>query len=261
MFVRYKAQTLPDVYKITKLFFDINFNAQLKFWTDNKMETWFWILGWILSILTVAGNGFTVLLVGGQRRLRTKPPHSSLSVADFCVVAFVVPLLFFCDIRGGCNWPRPYGTWVDFIRWLFAYASIMNLCSLVLDRYMAVVRPLKYVNFMTTRRITKLIFFSWVIPFCLAIFSVFMSLYSTFSLWRIVLSVCSWDFLQLQVNFLFYFHGNSCVQANAIISHLGKTVTFQPPRFDFQHSWQISSCNVGSCGGLRPGLFRNLLAL
>ena len=128
--------------------------------------------------------------MGGQLRLRTKPTHSSLSVADFCVGAFVVPLLFFCDIRGGCNWPRPYGTWVDFIRWLFAYASAMNLCSLVLDRYMAVVRPLKYVNFMTTRRITKLIFFSWVIPFCLAIFSVFMSLYSTFSLCRIVLSVC-----------------------------------------------------------------------
>ena len=156
------------------------------------METWFWILGWILSILTIAGNGFTVLLVGGQRRLRTKTNVFivSLAVADFCVGAFVVPSLFFCEIRGGCNWPRPYGTWVDFIRWFFAYASIMNLCSLVLDRYMAVVRPLKYVNFMTTRRITKLIFFSWVIPFCLAIFSVFMSLYSTFSLCRIVLSVC-----------------------------------------------------------------------
>ena len=172
MFVRYKAQTLPDVYKITKLFFDINFNAQLKFWTDNKMETWFWILGWILSILTVAGNGFTVLLVGGQPRLRTKTNALivSLAVADFCVGAFVVPSLFFCDIRGGCNWPQLYASWVDFIRWLFAYASIMNLSSLVLDRYVAIVKPLKYVNYMTTRRITKLIFFSWVIPFCLAIF-------------------------------------------------------------------------------------------
>ena len=156
------------------------------------METWFWILGWILSILTVAGNGFTVLLVGSQRRLRTKPNALivSLAVADFCVGAFVVPSLFFCDFRGGCNWPRPYASWVNFIRSLFACASIMNLCSLVLDRYVAIVKPLKYVNFMTTRRITKLIFFSWVIPFCLAIFSVFMSLYSTFSLYRIVLSVC-----------------------------------------------------------------------
>ena len=97
---------------------------------------------------------------------------------------------FFCDIRGGCNWPRYYASWADFIRWLYVYASIMNLCSLVLDRYMAIVKPLKYVNFMTTRRITKLIFFSWVIPFCFAIFSVFMSLYLTFSLCRIVLSVC-----------------------------------------------------------------------
>ena len=133
------------------------------------METWFWILGWILSILTIAGDGFTVLLVGRQGRLRIKTNALivSFSVADFCVGAFVVPLLFFCDIRGGCNWPRPYASWVDFIRWLFAYASIMNLCSLVLDRYVAVVNPLKYVNFMTTRRITKLIFFSWAIPFCL----------------------------------------------------------------------------------------------
>ena len=192
MFVRYKAQTLPDVYKITKLFLDINFNAQLKFWTDNKMETWFWILGWILSILTVAGNGFTVLLVGGQPRLRTKTNALivSLAVADFCVGAFVVPSLFFCDIRGGCNWPRTYGPWVEFVKWLFEYASIMNLCSLVLDRYMAIVKPLKYVNFMTMRRITKLIFFSWVIPLCIAISSVFISLYLTFSSSRIVLSVC-----------------------------------------------------------------------
>ena len=156
------------------------------------METWFWILGWILSILTIAGNGFTVHLVGGERRLRTKTNAFivSLAVANFCVGAFVVPSLFFCHIRGGCNWPQPYASWVDFIRWLYVYASIMNLCSLVLDRYMAVVKPLKYVNFMTTRRITKLIFFSWVIPFCLAFFSFFISLYSTFSLCRIVLSVC-----------------------------------------------------------------------
>ena len=156
------------------------------------METLFWILGWILSILTIGGNGFTVLLVGGQRRLRTKTNALivSLSVADFCVGAFIVPSLFFCHIRGGCDWPRPYASWMDFIRWLFVCASIMNLCSLLLDRYVAVVKPLQYVNFMTTRRITKLIFFSWVIPFCLVIFFVFMSLYSTFSLCRIVLSVC-----------------------------------------------------------------------
>ena len=67
-------------------FKDFNLNADLKIFTDYKMESWFWILGWILSILTIAGNGFTLLLVGGQRRPRTKTnaPIVSLAVADFC---------------------------------------------------------------------------------------------------------------------------------------------------------------------------------
>ena len=195
MFVRYKAQTLPDVYKITKpvSFKDVNLNAQLKLSTEYKMETWFWILGWILPILTIEGNGFTVLLVGIRRRLRTKPNALivSLGVADFCVGAFAVPSLFFCDIRGDCNWPRPYASWVEFIRWLFAYASTMNLCSLVLDRYVAIVKPLKYVNFMTARRVTQLTFFSWLIALGFVIFSVIMVLNLTFSSYIMVLSVCS----------------------------------------------------------------------
>ena len=130
------------------------------------METWFWILGGILSILTIAGNGFTVLLVISQSRLPTKTNALivSLSVADFCVGVFVVPSLFFCHIGGGCNWPRPYASWVDFIRWLFAYASTMNLCSLALDRYVAVVKPLKYVNFMTARRRVTQLTFSLGLP-------------------------------------------------------------------------------------------------
>ena len=110
-------QLLPDVNRL-KLSRNSTYYFQLKICTDNKMESWYWILGWILSILTITGNGFIVLLVSCQRQLRTKTNAliGSLSVADFCVGAFVVPSLFFCHIRGGCNWPRPYASWVDFIR-------------------------------------------------------------------------------------------------------------------------------------------------
>ena len=147
-------------------------NASLNICTDYKMESWFWILGWILSILTIAGNGFTLLLVISQRRprIKTNALIVSLAVADFCVGAFAVPSLFFC--RGGSNWPRPYASWVDFIRWLFRYASIINPCSLVVDRYMAVVKPLKYVDFMPARRITHLTLIPWFTPLRLAICSV-----------------------------------------------------------------------------------------
>ena len=130
------------------------------------METWFWILGWVLSFLTIIGNGFTIFLVCSRRNLRTKPNAFivSLAVADFCVGLSVIPSLFFCDITNTCHWPQRWLSWVNFIRWLFSYTSVANLCSLVLDRFIAIVHPLKYITLMTRRRITQAIFFSWALP-------------------------------------------------------------------------------------------------
>ena len=58
---------------------------------------------------------------------------------------------------------------MELVRWLFGFASVTNLCSLVLDRYIAVVKPLKYLTFMTSRRVKQMIFFSWAIPVVLDI--------------------------------------------------------------------------------------------
>ena len=133
------------------------------------METWFWVLGWALSVLTITGNGFIIFLVGRNRPLRTKTNAfiASLAVADFLVGVGVVPSLFFCEISGGgCKWSRAWSSWLpDLIRWLFGYASAFNLCSLVTDRYIAIVKPLKYVTCVTPRRVIQMIFLSWAIPF------------------------------------------------------------------------------------------------
>ena len=130
------------------------------------MKAWFWILGWSLSILTIAGNGFIIFLVCSKRQLRTKTNAFvvSLAVADFCVGMSVVPSLFFCEMENWCNIPQSWLSWVHIIRWLFSYASVMNLCSLVLERYIAVVKPLKYLTFMTHRRVIQLISLSWAVP-------------------------------------------------------------------------------------------------
>ena len=132
---------------------------------NRKMETLFWILGWFLSFLTIIGNGFTIFLVCSRRNLRTKTNAFivSLAVADFCVGLSVIPSLFFCDITNTCHWPDYWFSWVNIIRLLFSHASTLNLCALVLDRFIAIVYPLQYITLMTRRRITQAIFFSWVL--------------------------------------------------------------------------------------------------
>ena len=130
------------------------------------METWFWILGWVLSFLTITGNGFTIFLVCSRRNLRTKTNAFivSLAVADFCVGLSVIPSLFACDVTNTCHWPQHLRSWVTYIRLLFSNTSVVNLCGLVLDRFIAIVHPLKYITLMTRRRIIQVIFFSWVLP-------------------------------------------------------------------------------------------------
>ena len=130
------------------------------------MEIWFWILGWVLSFLAIIGNGFIIFLVCSRRNLRTKTNAFivSLAVADFCVGLSVIPSLFACDITNTCHRPQQLRSWVNFIRWLFSNTSVVNLCGLVLDRFIAIVHPLKYITLMTRRRITQAIFFSWALP-------------------------------------------------------------------------------------------------
>ena len=127
------------------------------------MKTWFWILGWSLSALTISANGFIIFLVCCKRQLRTKTNAFivSLAVADFCVGMTAVPSLFFCHMVAGCNSEDDA---VYIARNSFAYASVMNLCSLVLDRYIAVVKPLKYLTFMKRLRVIQMVSLSWGIP-------------------------------------------------------------------------------------------------
>ena len=135
------------------------------------MELWFLIIGWMLSILTIAGNGFIILLVCKKRQLRTKTNAFivSLAVADLCIGVSVVPSYYFiCDIPGGCDWRTEFEERCLLstcgVRLLFSYASVMNLCSLVLERYIAIVKPLKYLTAMTRCLVVKMIIFSWTIP-------------------------------------------------------------------------------------------------
>ena len=125
------------------------------------METWFTILCWALSIMAAAGNGSIIFLVCSKRRLLTKTNAFiiSLAVADLGVgVSVFPPQFFYVD-----NLPSRYKT-ISPIRWLFGYASATSLCSLVLDRYVEIVKPLKYLNFMSRGRVIQMIFVSWAIP-------------------------------------------------------------------------------------------------
>ena len=66
-----------------------------------------------------------------------------------------------CALKRGINY--------DDVRVFIVYTSGTNLAVLVLERYVAVVKPLKYLTFMKRRRVIQMVLTSWGIPFLFAL--------------------------------------------------------------------------------------------
>ena len=101
----------------------------------------------VLIMTTIFGNILVVLSVCLYKRMRTFTNIllTSLATADLCVGVIVMPLALI-DLLYRHNWPfgrmlcRIWAT-VDV---LLCTASILNLCIISLDRYMAITSPLRY---------------------------------------------------------------------------------------------------------------------
>ena len=129
------------------------------------MAAWYWISGWILSVMSIVGNGFTICLIITRRRLFTLPNWIilSLALADFLFVLSYFPASFFCNVFFHCH--RGHRIMVASV---FMYASVTNLVVLTIDRYISIALPLRYVVMVTTRRVLAAIISAWLLSLSLA---------------------------------------------------------------------------------------------
>ncbi|CAF0802509.1 unnamed protein product [Adineta steineri] len=119
----------------------------------------------ILSIFTIFGNLLILYAIRTEKRLRTVSNLFilSLAFADLVVGIFVMPLSAANIIAG--RWP--FSTvlcqmWLS-IDYVASTASIFNLVLLSLDRYWAVVYPLRYLRNRSRKRATNFIIIVWFI--------------------------------------------------------------------------------------------------
>ncbi len=133
---------------------------------DQKEETFNVVLHWILSASAIVGNSLVIYLVTFRQRLHSTANWFvlSLAVADFFVGATFFPYYRICKDKA-CAQRHIHWLCVD----LFLCASVTNLCLMTVDRYIAIVKPLKYLIVMTTRRALLAIFAAWCIPIVTAL--------------------------------------------------------------------------------------------
>lgn len=123
---------------------------------------WYWIIRCVIAGLIVVGNSLIIYLILTRRRLHntTNWLTLSLAVADLLIGLAVTPSSVFCRFSSfKCDWNL-----ISIMALVFLYASVGNLFVITLDRYVAVVIPLKYSVFKTARVRTRLILCAWIVP-------------------------------------------------------------------------------------------------
>lgn len=124
-----------------------------------------------LDLLVIAGNSLVIVSVLTDRKLRsvTNTFIISLAVSDLLLGITVLPFSSANEVLG--YWP--FGTlwcsaWLAIDVWLCT-ASILNLCAISLDRFLAISRPIRYPSLMTRSKARLFVVGVWVLAFCIAI--------------------------------------------------------------------------------------------
>lgn len=127
-----------------------------------KHEAWYWILSFHISLLAIVGNAIVIFVILATPKLRTKQNSFilSLAVADLSVGLFITPSDFICSLLAACELQLQ----VVFYNFLLI-ASMTSLVAMTLDRYIAVIYPMRYTYIITKTNTILLITIAWMFAF------------------------------------------------------------------------------------------------
>ncbi|XP_069015080.1 5-hydroxytryptamine (serotonin) receptor 2C, G protein-coupled-like 1 [Embiotoca jacksoni] len=131
-----------------------------------KEKNWPALLILVIIALTIGGNILVILAVSLEKKLQNATNFflRSLAVADMLVGILVMPISLI-NILYDYAWPLPSTLcpiWI-YLDVLFSTASIMHLCAISLDRYVAIRNPIEHSRFNSRTKAMMKIAAVWTI--------------------------------------------------------------------------------------------------
>lgn len=134
-----------------------------------------------IILLAIFSNLLVVISVMRYRKLRHINNYFlvSLAVADLFVACFAMTFNATVAITG--SWEFGYyicDLW-NSVDVHFSTVSTLHLCCISVDRYYAIVRPLKYTSYMTVKVASAMLAVAWLAPTFISFLPIFLGWYTT----------------------------------------------------------------------------------
>lgn len=137
-------------------------------------------MGFII-IAAIFGNLLVIVSVMRHRKLRIITNYFVVSLALADMLVAMVAMTFNASVQLTGRWMFGYfmcDVW-NSLDVYFSTASILHLCCISVDRYYAIVKPLKYPINMTKRVVAFMLLNTWVFPAIIAFVPIFLGWYTT----------------------------------------------------------------------------------
>ena len=142
------------------------------------------VFKFIAMIIGVCGNVTVIIYTIFSSKEKTAASYlvGNLALADLLVCLTLYPIWIIEFIQTMLNIDRDQDFFCKFSRsttWAFMFASIATLLSITADRYVYIVKPLRYLQIVTHRRVFLAVSGIWITACCL--FTVLYIHYRSFS--------------------------------------------------------------------------------
>lgn len=130
----------------------------------------------VVNVLAVSGNLLVLCVISYTKELRRKESNwfvANLALADLLVALTVIPTSLDTLITGNFRLGLTFKEFIGFANFMFCICSIMSLQLLSLDRWFAISKPFKYLNFMTPKKASAACIFVWLYSMLCALPPVF----------------------------------------------------------------------------------------
>ncbi|XP_055981631.1 5-hydroxytryptamine receptor 2C [Sorex fumeus] len=166
---QYHISVSPVAAVVTDLF-NTSDGGRFKF--PDGVQNWPALPIIVIVILTIGGNILVIMAVSMERKLHNATNYflMSLAFADMLVGLLVMPISLLA-ILYDYVWPLPRylcPVWIS-LDVLFSTASIMHLCAISLDRYVAIRNPIEHSRFNSRTKAIMKIAIVWAISLGISI--------------------------------------------------------------------------------------------
>lgn len=179
--IELKLNVMADLLPLTSNVSTNSTDEELAPWTDSFILFLKATIMGSIIIASIFGNLLVIVSVMRHRKLRVITNYYviSLALADMLVAMFAMTFNASVQIYG--EWLFGYfmcDVW-NSLDVYFSTSSILHLCCISVDRYYAIVKPLKYTLTMTKKVVALMILNTWISPAIISFLPIFKGWYTT----------------------------------------------------------------------------------